>query len=71
MKVKSTAVKRQTSKPVDLPPIYEKSEMPSHRESLSEDDFDLPQDQEVPGPFDSGEFKFSLWRTLLYIHALV
>ena len=51
-----TFAKRQVSKGVDLPPIYEKPEMPSHRESLSDDDFDLPHDQEVPSAFDSGKY---------------
>ena len=50
-----TLTKRQVSKGVDLPPIYEKPEMPSHHESLSDDDFDLPHDQEVPSAFDSGK----------------
>ena len=50
-----TLTKRQVSKGVDLPPIYEKPEMPSHHESLSDDDFDLTHDQEVPSAFDSGK----------------
>ena len=67
-KSSDAVVKRQISKVADLPPIYEKPEMPSHHDSLSDDDFDLPHDQEVPGAFDSGEyFVFSSKKNVLML----